>query len=83
MERHYGKGVRSCPMDGMLMPELVNGELETMHEEIVATSENQVLEAKTPSTCHPLLPDGWHNILHNMSQMKLSTSAVLQAKTKF
>ena len=69
MERHYSEGVKSCPMDGMLMPEIVNGELEIMHAEILATSENKVLGAKIPSICPPLRPDGWHNNLHNMGQM--------------
>ena len=57
IQKHFGEGVTTCPMAGMIIPEIINGEVDAVHESILSANEGYLLMAKAPSTCRTSGPE--------------------------
>ena len=67
LEEHFGAGIKTCPMAGKLLPELVTGLLESVAEEITFLHEEELRLLPLPGLA-PLSAEDWNLLISDFRQ---------------
>lgn len=81
-EKHYGEGVRTCLMNGKVVPELVAGRLEEVVEEVYHIHERRLRSTTYRGVPAPTLAE-WTAMLGDFKIGQLSILAQLRVKTDY
>ena len=78
LEKQFGDGVKSCPMPGKCLPELIAGELGRACQCVWERSEAQLLTMQWEI---PPTQAEWHLALYDFHKGKAATLTYLKLKT--
>jgi len=83
VQKHYGEHYKSCPLAGMLAPEIVGGKLVAVAEEIWHVQEMELHCFPVIAQAESLTPAEWQTIIGDFWKGKSVSMTLLKLKTQF
>ena len=83
MERHYLGARRSCPAQGMTMPELVAGKLDEFLKRCTANLVQEIVTIPLPHHVLPVTETQMQTLVSDCEQGKATLLGILKLKTNF